>query len=105
MVVPEEELKKQVAAAEETGTQWRPFFDPFNMLVQQLNRLDTRMDRLENKLDGLHQEIDTRLNELRREVKQDNQTLHQELHSTTRWIEGTIIAAAGLALALAQVLK
>jgi hypothetical protein len=27
------------------------------------------------------------------------------LHSTTRWIVGTIIAAAGVALALAQLLK
>lgn len=103
--MPQEEAQKQVAAGAE-GQEIRAFFDPFNLILQQLNRLDGKLEKLDEKLDtkidGLRKEMENNMNELRREMKQDNQALHHELHSTTRWIIGTIIAAAGVTVALAS---
>lgn len=91
MAVPEEEVKKQVAAGEEGPASYRGF-DP--LIQYLLHRLDAMEAKLEAKIDKLDAKIDSRVD-----------ALHQELHSTTRWIIGTIIAAAGVAVALLSWLK
>ncbi len=85
MAVVEDETRKQIAVGgDDPGIPFRTTFDPFNMIMQQINRLDekldVRIDKLEARIDGLH----------------------QELHNTTRWIVGTIIAVAGVAAGLAS---
>ncbi|KKM12812.1 hypothetical protein SY88_01690 [Clostridiales bacterium PH28_bin88] len=100
MAVVEEETRKQLAAgSEEQGFTFRTSFDPFNMIMQQLVKLDDKLgkldEKLDTKIDGLRREMDAII-----DAKIDG--LHQELHSTTRWIIGTIVAVAGVAVALAS---
>ncbi|MGB9660995.1 MAG: hypothetical protein ACPL5F_03130 [Moorellaceae bacterium] len=125
MAVVEDETRKQLAAgSEEQGFSFRTSFDPFNMIMQQLGRLedklgkldekiDTKIDKLDAKIDGLRREVETKIDGLRREVEtkidglqREVETkidgLHQELHNTTRWIIGTIVAVAGVVVALAS---
>lgn len=127
MSLPEEEVRKQVAAGEEGPASYRGF-DP--LIQYLLHRLDSIEAGLRSEIIGmrqemtgmrqemtaevanLRQEMRGELNSLRQEiagVKREVGTrvdsLHQELHSTTRWIIGTIIAAAGVAVALVQLLK
>ncbi|MBC7347940.1 MAG: hypothetical protein H5U00_10915 [Clostridia bacterium] len=96
MAVVEDETKKQLAAgSEEQGFIFRTSFDPFNMIMQQLGKLDDKLGKLEEKLD-------TKIDGLRQEMDAKIDSLHQELHSTTRWIIGTNVAVAGVAVALAS---
>ncbi|MGB9886617.1 MAG: hypothetical protein ACPLRW_06425 [Moorellales bacterium] len=116
MAVPEEEVKRQVAAGEEGPASYRGF-DPFiQYLLHRLDAIETKLEAKMDKLDGNVSTIEARLEARmdRLESKTDKLdtkldekvgTLHQELHSTTRWIIGTVIAAAGVALALAQLVK
>ena len=106
MAVPEEELRKQVAAGEETPSLSYRSFDPFVQYL--LHRLDTLEANLRSEVNGLRQEVNglrQEVNGLRQEMNARIDAVHQELHSTTRWIIGTVIAAAGVAVALAQVLR
>jgi hypothetical protein len=89
--LPEEELKKQVAAGEEGHASYRGF-DP--LIQYLLHRLDSMETNLRGEMTSLRQEMNARID-----------GLHQELHSTTRWIIGTVIAAAGVAVALVQMFK
>lgn len=85
MAVVEEETRRQIAAGgDDQGIPFRTSFDPFNMIMHQLSRLDEKIDARIDKLD----------------VKMEG--LHQELHNTTRWIIGTIVAVTGVAVALAS---
>ena len=130
MAVAEDEIRKQVAAgSEDQGiTPFRASFDPFNMIMQQLGRLDTKIDQqfmtlntkidqqfmtLDAKIDQQFMTLDAKIDVLRKEMeaktdrldaKIDSRVddLHQELHQTTRWIIGTIVAVAGVAVALAS---
>lgn len=110
MAVVEDETKKQIAAGgDDQGIPFRTSFDPFNMIIQQLNKLDTKFDDLRREVDARIDKLDTKIDDLRREVdakidKLDARidSLHQELHNTTRWIIGTIVAVAGVAVALAS---
>ncbi|TDA70680.1 MAG: hypothetical protein D9V47_00285 [Clostridia bacterium] len=96
MAVVEDETRKQLAAGgEDQGISFRTSFDPFNMIMQQLGRLDDKLGKLDEKLD-------TKIDGLRREMEAKIDGLHQELHNTTRWITGTIVAVAGVAVALAS---
>lgn len=103
MAMVENETKKQMAAgSEEQGIPFRTSFDPFNMIMQQLGRLEDKLgkidEKLDNKIDGLRREMDG----LRRELDIKIDGLHKELHNTTRWIIGTIVAVSGVAVALAS---
>jgi predicted nucleic acid-binding Zn-ribbon protein len=120
----EDETKKQVAAgSEEQGFTFRTSFDPFNLIMQQLARLDDKLGRLDEKLDARIDKLDARIDKLdakiedlrketdakiqRLEARIDRldvktEALHQELHNTTRWIIGTIVAVAGVAVGLAS---
>ncbi|AEG13868.1 hypothetical protein Desku_0227 [Desulfofundulus kuznetsovii DSM 6115] len=99
MAVVEDETRKQLAAgSEEQGFTFRTSFDPFNMIMQQLSKLDTKIDDLRKETDAKIEKQDTRFDRL--DAKIDG--LHQELHNTTRWIIGTIVAVAGVAVALAS---
>lgn len=91
MAAPEEEVRRQAAAGEEGPASYRGF-DPFVHYL--LHRLDAMEAKLEAKIDKLDAKIDSRVD-----------ALHQELHSTTRWIIGTVVAAAGVAVALLSWLK
>jgi predicted RNase H-like nuclease (RuvC/YqgF family) len=114
LAVVEDESRKQMAAgSEEQGFTFRTSFDPFNMIMQQLGKLDdkleklnekidTKIDKLDAKIDGLRQEMDAKIDGLHREVDAKIDGLHQELHNTTRWIIGTIVAVVGVAVALAS---
>lgn len=114
MAVVEDETRKQLAAgSEEQGFSFRTSFDPFNMIMQQLGRLDdklgkleekidTKIEKLDAKIDGLRQEVETKIDGLHREVETKIDGLHQELHNTTRWIIGTIVAASGVVVAVAS---
>ncbi|MGB9885596.1 MAG: coiled-coil domain-containing protein [Moorellales bacterium] len=138
MVMVEDETKKQVAAgSEEQGFTFRTSFDPFNLIMQQLARLDDKLGRLDEKLDARIDKLNARIDKLdvridkldaridkldakiedlrketdakiqRLEARIDRldvktEALHQELHNTTRWIIGTIVAVAGVAVALAS---
>ncbi|MGE5592398.1 MAG: hypothetical protein ACM3X3_01785 [Betaproteobacteria bacterium] len=58
----ESETRKQLAAGnEEQGVFFRASFDPFNMIMQRLGKLDDKVERL-------HEKIDTRSDELRQEI-------------------------------------
>jgi vacuolar-type H+-ATPase subunit I/STV1 len=99
LAVVEDETRKQLAAgSEEQGFTFRTSFDPFNMIMQQLSKLDTKIDDLRKETDAKIEKQDTRFDRL--DAKIDG--LHQELHNTTRWIIGTIVAVAGVAVALAS---
>lgn len=91
VAMPEEEARRQAAAREEGPGPYRGF-DPFVQYL--LHRLDAMEARLEAKIDKLDAKIDSKAD-----------ALHQELHNTTRWIIGTVITAAGVAVALVQLLK
>lgn len=99
----EDETRKQLAASsEEQGFTFRTSFDPFNMIMQQLGRLDDKLGKLDEKIDTKIDKLDAKIDGLRREVDVKIDALHQELHNTTRWIIGTIVAVAGVAVALAS---
>lgn len=122
VVIEEDETRKQIAAgSDEQGIPFRASFDPFNMIMQQLNKLDSRLDRLDDRIDRVDARfdkvdarfdkvddrigsLDGKIDRLRGELRQEFETrmdsLHSELHGTTRWIVGTIIAAAGVAVGL-----
>ena len=129
MALAEEETRKQIAAgSEEQSFTFRTSFDPFNMIMQQLGKLEDKLGKLDEKLDskleglrreldakieglhremdakieGLHREMDAKIEGLHRGVNAKIEDLHQELHNTTRWIIGTIVAVAGVAIALAS---
>lgn len=92
--MPQEEIQKQqeqIAAGAEGPGGGGPYrgFDPF--MEYMLHRLDSMEANLRSEIKQLDGKMETKI---------DN--LHQELHSTTRWIIGTIIAAAGVAVALAS---
>gem|GEM_PF-2008227 len=94
----EDETRKQLAAdSEEQGFTFRTSFDPFNMIMQQLGKLDTKIDDLRKETDAKIEKQDTRFDRL--DAKIDGL---QELHNTTRWIIGTIVAVSGVAVALAS---
>lgn len=122
MAVIQDETRKQLAAgSEDQGIAIRTFFDPFNVIIQQLGRLDDKLgkldEKIDTKMDALHQELKIEVGGLRQELnlKADGlrqelniqelnirfDGLHQEVHSTTRWIIGTTVAVAGVAVALA----
>jgi flagellar capping protein FliD len=137
--VIEDETRKQLAAgSDEQGFTFHASFDPFNMIMQQLGKLDikiddlrketdakieklnTRFDRMDAQIDDLRKETDVKLEKLdtrfdRMDAKIDGlrqelhstldakiDGLHRELHSTSHWIIGTIVAVAGVAVALAS---
>ncbi|TDA65763.1 MAG: hypothetical protein D9V47_12390 [Clostridia bacterium] len=103
MAVVEDETRKQLAAgSEEQGFTFRTSFDPFNMIMQQLGKLDDKLGKLDEKIDTKIDKLDAKIDGLRREVDAKIDGLHQELHNTTRWIIGTIVAVAGVAIALAS---
>lgn len=103
MAVVEDETRKQLAAgSEEQGFTFRTSFDPFNMIMQQLGKLDDKLGKLNEKIDTKIDKLDAKIDGLRREVDAKIEGLHQELHNTTRWIIGTIVAVAGVAIALAS---
>jgi len=153
LALAEEETRKQIAAgSEEQSFTFRTSFDPFNMIMQQLSRLDTKVDdlrretdakasKLETKLTELYKETDARIGRLettvaelhketearigkletrmdrletridkletridRLDAKLDARVdgLQQEFRNCTRWIVGTIVAVAGVAIALAS---
>lgn len=103
MAMPQEEIQKQqeqIATGAEGpgpgGTGPYRGFDPFmQYILHKLDALETTMHTIETTLRGEIKQLDSKM-----EARIDN--LHQELHSTTRWIIGTIIAAAGVAVALAS---
>lgn len=98
MAVVEDETRKQLAAGgEEQGFAFRTSFDPFNMIMQQLGKLDTKVDdlrketdakigKLETKLDGLHKETEAKIGKL--ETKIDG--LHKETEAKIGKLETKI---------------
>jgi archaellum component FlaC len=107
LALVEEETRRQLAVgSEEQGFTFRTSFDPFNMIMQQLGKLDDKLgkldEKIDTKIDGLRREMDAKINKLDAKIDARVDGLHQELHNTTRWIIGTIVAVAGVAVALAS---
>lgn len=95
MAVPEEEVKKQVAAGEEGPGPYRGF-DPFmQYLLQRLDSMEANLRReIREEIGGLRQEINARID-----------GLHQEVHGGNRWAIATIITViVGLGGVIASLL-
>lgn len=98
----------------------RAFFDPFNMLLQQIIKLNDRVEKLDEKLNtkveelrqevnqgiqGLRQEVKQGIQALRQEMEQENQALRQEVHGINRWAISVIVAVTiGLGGVIASLL-
>ncbi|MCR4420103.1 MAG: hypothetical protein NUV99_08260 [Clostridia bacterium] len=102
MAVPEEELKRQIAAGQESPVSYRGFDPLIQYLLHRLDAIETKLEAKIDKLDTRVSNVEARLEA---KIEEKVNALHHELHSTARWIIGTVIAVASVALALAQLLK
>ncbi|MBC7347987.1 MAG: hypothetical protein H5U00_11160, partial [Clostridia bacterium] len=69
MAVVGDETRKQLAAgSEEQGFTFRTSFDPFNMIMQQLGKLDDKLGKLDEKIDTKIDKLYAKIDDLRKET-------------------------------------